>query len=90
LLLLLLWIFVVDFVVEQARFLGSNTLPAADVTVEPLLEGGYTCKYRAPATAGLYVLEVTTSDGRHLQGSPFSVKASALPTQFCNLSLCTF
>jgi len=77
-------------VAEQARLVGSNTLPAVDVTVQPLVEGGYGCKYIAPATAGLYVLEVTTLDGRHLRGSPFSTRASVLPmlhmTRFSNFA----
>jgi hypothetical protein len=57
----------------QAQLLGSNTLPAAAVQSQALPGGRYSCSYTAPAAAGLYVLEVT-SKGRHLQGSPFSVR----------------
>jgi hypothetical protein len=60
----------------QAQLLGSNTLPAAAVEVVPMPGGQYHCSYTAPAVAGLYVLEVTSA-GKHLQGSPFSVKVGA-------------
>eukprot|EP00878_Enallax_costatus_P035213 GHUV01039218.1.p1 GENE.GHUV01039218.1~~GHUV01039218.1.p1 ORF type:complete len:211 (+),score=52.32 GHUV01039218.1:306-938(+) len=60
----------------QAQLLGSNTLPVAAVVIKPTAGGCYQCSYTAPAAAGLYVLEVT-ANGRHLRGSPFSVKVAS-------------
>jgi hypothetical protein len=59
----------------QARLIGSNTITAAEVEVRPLPDGAFSCSYLAPAQPGLYVLEVTLG-GRHVGGSPFSVRVS--------------
>lgn len=59
----------------QANLLGSNTLPVASISVKSAPGGCYSCSYTAPYVAGLYVLEVTAG-GKHLRGSPFSVKVS--------------
>jgi hypothetical protein len=64
-------------VLLQARLVGSNTLTAADVVVAELPGGAVSCSYSAPAAAGMYVLEVTAG-GKHVGGSPFSVKVCCL------------
>lgn len=61
--------------VLQARLIGGNTITAAGADVTPLPDGAFSCRYVAPPQAGLYVLEVT-ADGRHVGGSPFSVRVS--------------
>jgi hypothetical protein len=64
----------------QARLVGSNTLTVATVEVVAAPAGSdcsYTCTYTAPPTPGRFVLEVT-SRGRHVGGSPFSVRVSAV------------
>lgn len=58
----------------QARLVGSNSLAAAVAEVTPLPLGGFCCSYKAPSTPGLYVLEVVTTGGKHVGGSPFSVR----------------
>lgn len=58
----------------QVRLVGSNSLAAAVAEVTHLPLGGFCCSYVAPATPGLYVLEVVTTGGKHVGGSPFSVR----------------
>lgn len=59
----------------QVQLVGSNSLAAAVAEVTPLPLGGFCCSYVAPATPGLYVLEVVTAaGGKHVGGSPFSVR----------------
>jgi hypothetical protein len=58
---------------SQAVLVGSNTIPVSSADVTPLPNGAFSCCYTAPASVGLFVLEVTYG-GKHVGGSPFSVK----------------
>jgi hypothetical protein len=71
-------------VCSQARLVGSNTIPVATADVSPRPDGSFSCCYTAPASAGLHVLEVTYG-GKHLGGSPFSVKVCTV-VHYCKQS----